>query len=202
MDPGVRLASADDVEAVARALADAFDGDPWISWVVAADGHRHRLVALQSSLLELVGVPYGEVWLAEDGDGGVVGAALWLVAEREVPAKAWAEVAAAEGDLMGDRGMAAAAAAAATRHLRPATPHHLLASLGVVPSCRRRGTGSALLAPVLERADRNVVAAYLETSAEENLPFYAGHGFEVTGHLVVPGGGPPVWAMARRPRSI
>ncbi|MEO5680303.1 MAG: GNAT family N-acetyltransferase, partial [Acidimicrobiales bacterium] len=80
---------------------------------------------------------------------------------------------------------------------RPTTPHHLLATLGVTAPSRRQGIGSALLAPVLERADRDGVAAYAETSAEENLAFYAHLGFTVADRVDVPGGGPPVWALRR-----
>jgi GNAT superfamily N-acetyltransferase len=196
----VRPATADDVEAVAEALGRAFEGDPWIAWIVAADHHRQRVTALQARLLALVGIPHGEVWMAERGEGGeVVGGALWLLASPEVPMAAWAAVAEREAELMGDRHASAAAAAAATRHLRPATPHHLLATLGVVPAERGRGIGEALVAPFLEQADRGGVDAYVETSTSRNLRFYGRLGFTVTGEVQVPEGGPPVWALLRRP---
>ena len=195
----VRQATAGEVDAVAAALGFAFVGDPWIAWIIAADRHQERITALQASLLGAVGLPHGEVWLAEHA-GAVAGAALWLLADRQVPATAWSQVAATELQLMGDRHAGATSAAAATRHLRPSTAHHLLATLGVVPALRRRGIGSALLVPTLERADREDVDVYLETSTEQNLRFYGRLGFEVTGHVVVPDGGPPVWAMLRGPR--
>lgn len=204
MDPlthRFRAATAADVAAAAEVLAAAFDGDPWIAWVVAGDRHRERIAALQVNLLGLVGVPHGEVWLAEDDAGEVVGAAAWLLADREVPHSAWAAVAVGEADLMGDRAASAAAAAAATRHLRPTHPHHLLATLGVLPTHTGRGIGSALLAPVLARADAGGVDSYLETSTEANLRFYGRLGFLVAGHVVVPGGGPPVWSLLRRPAA-
>lgn len=196
-DSRIRLAHADDVDAVADVVATAYADDAWVAWIVAADRRQERVRALQASLLSVVGVPHGEVWLSQDHDGPVVGAALWLLADRQVPPAAWAQVAAAEAELMGERGRCATAAAAATRHLRPATPHHLLATLGVLPSERGRGIGSALLAPVLERSDRDGVDAYLETSARDNLRFYARLGFEVADEVRLPDGGPPVWAMFR-----
>ena len=195
----VRRATATDVPAVAEALGVAFDGDPWIAWIIAADRHRDRISALQKSLLGVVGVPYGEVWLAERAGGEVVGGALWLLASSVVPPVAWAEVAAVEADLMGDRHASATMAAAATRHLRPGMPHHLLATLGVVPAARGSGIGAALLAPVLARADRDRVDAYLETSTEANLRFYGRLGFAVSGYVRVPDGGPEVWSMLRQP---
>jgi GNAT superfamily N-acetyltransferase len=194
----VRRATDADVGAVAAALGSAFDGDPWIGWIVAPDRHEERITSLQVSLLTAVGLPHGEVWLAHH-DGAIAGGALWLLADHPVPPGAWAEVAAVEAQLMGEHHSRAAVAAAATRHLRPSTPHHLLATLGVVAGARRRGVGAALLAPVLARADEAGVDVYLETSTPENLRFYGRHGFEVSGHVVVPGGGPPVWALTRRP---
>lgn len=196
----IRQAVPDDVDAVAGALGAAFVGDPWIAWIVTADRHQDRITALQVSLLTAVGIPHGEVWLAEQ-EGAIAGAALWLRADHPVPPAAWAQVAAIETALMGDCHSRAGTAAAATRHLRPVTPHHLLATLGVVAAARGRGIGSALLAPVLARADAEGVDAYLETSTERNLRFYARLGFEVSGHVVVPGGGPPVWGMTRRAPS-
>lgn len=196
----VRRARARDVEAVAAALGASFVGDPWIAWIVDADRHQQRVTALQASILGAVGIAHGEVWMAARGRA-VVGGALWLLADRPVPAAAWGAVATAEAGLMGRRHAFAAAAAAATRDLRPQTAHHLLASLGVVPGERGRGTGAALLAPVLERADSADVECYLETSTERNLRFYARLGFEQRGHVVVPDGGPPVWAMGRPPRA-
>lgn len=195
----IRRARRRDVNAVAAALGAAFVGDPWIAWIVDADRHQQRISALQAKILGAVGMDHGEVWMATRGRA-VIGAALWLLADRPVPAAAWRDVAATEAGLMGRRHAHAAAAAAATRHLRPQTPHHLLASLGVIPGERGRGTGAALLAPVLERADRDGVECYLETSTERNLRFYARLGFEQQGHVVVPDGGPPVWAMVRRPQ--
>lgn len=195
----VRRATTGDVPGMAATLATAFDGDPWIAWIVDAERHRERICALQVSLLASVGVPHGEAWVAEHQDGTLAGAALWLLADRPVPAAAWAQVAAVEAELMGDRHESAMVAAALTRRLRPGAAHHLLASLGVVPPDRGQGVGAALVAPVLERSDRDGVDAYLETSTERNLRFYSRMGFTVTDQVRLPEGGPPVWSLLRRP---
>jgi len=75
----VRLAKDVDVDAVAAVLATAYAADPWIAWIVAAERRQERVTALQSSLIAVVGLPHGKVWLGEDGDRNV-GAALWLPA--------------------------------------------------------------------------------------------------------------------------
>jgi ribosomal protein S18 acetylase RimI-like enzyme len=80
-----------------------------------------------------------------------------------------------------------------------APPHWHLAFLGTDPSVQGQGLGSAVLRPVLEQCDSDGVAAYLESSKERNIDFYARHGFRVTRELRLPRG-PRVWPMWREPR--
>jgi ribosomal protein S18 acetylase RimI-like enzyme len=89
--------------------------------------------------------------------------------------------------------------AAATERKHPARPPHFyLAALGVAPSAQGQGLGSKLLAPALEICDRDGVGAYLESSKESNIDFYARHGFRVTGEYRLPRG-PAVYLMWRDP---
>jgi ribosomal protein S18 acetylase RimI-like enzyme len=78
----------------------------------------------------------------------------------------------------------------------PRELHWYLAVLGTEPACQGQGIGSALMAPILERCDREGLPAYLESSKESNIAFYSRHGFEVTGEIRLPDG-PPVWPMWR-----
>ena len=64
-----------------------------------------------------------------------------------------------------------------------------------------RGSARALLEPGIERAERDRVPCALLTNNEENLAFYASHGFEVVQEGRTPEGGPRAWVMHRRPRS-
>jgi ribosomal protein S18 acetylase RimI-like enzyme len=87
----------------------------------------------------------------------------------------------------------------AERHHPRTPPHWYLAILGTDPAAQGRGLGSRVLAPVLERCDEDAVGAYLESSKESNISFYARHGFRVTRTLDLPRG-PRLWAMWRDPR--
>jgi GNAT superfamily N-acetyltransferase len=78
-------------------------------------------------------------------------------------------------------------------------PHWYLAILGTDPAAQGDGLGSAMIAPVLEECDRDGVGAYLESSKEQNLDFYARHGFKVTSERRLPRG-PSLWPMWRDPR--
>ncbi len=62
-----------------------------------------------------------------------------------------------------------------------------------------RGFGSSLMAPVLERCDRDGVPAYLEATSERNKQLYLRHSFEVTDEVPLPDG-PTMWPMWRSPR--
>ena len=79
-------------------------------------------------------------------------------------------------------------------------PHYYLAILGTDPDHQGKGIGSSLLRPVLDICDHDGVGAYLESSKESNIAFYARHGFELTGEVRLPGG-PLVWPMWREPRD-
>jgi hypothetical protein len=57
-----------------------------------------------------------------------------------------------------------------------------------------------LLAPVLERCDREGVRVYLDATSERNMRLCERHGFEAEDPLAPPGG-PPLWPMWRQPAS-
>ena len=82
----------------------------------------------------------------------------------------------------------------------PRQPEHwYLAVLGTDPDHQGKGIGSALLQPVLERCDLEEVPAYLESSKEANIAFYARHGFELRDPIETEGG-PTLYPMWREPR--
>lgn len=80
--------------------------------------------------------------------------------------------------------------------------HWYLAALGTDPEAQGRGLAAAVLAPVLDGCDTDGLGAYLESSKEQNLPFYARHGFAVTGTIDLSRGGPRLWTMWRDPRPL
>lgn len=82
----------------------------------------------------------------------------------------------------------------------PRGPHWYLVVLGIRPEAQRRGIGSRLVEPILERADRDGVDCYLETSDRANVGFYQRFGFSVGDDALplVPGG-PTHVAMRRSP---
>ena len=81
----------------------------------------------------------------------------------------------------------------------PREPHWYLQTLSVEPASQRRGIGTALIEPGLERADADGVGAYLETQRRDNIPYYERFGFELTDEISLHDS-PPLWLMWREPR--
>ncbi len=196
----VRRAAGGDLDVVADVLAEAFSDYAWTRWTVDADAHEVRIRKLQRLTVKELALPYGEVWVATDDADALVSAALWLLPEPTVPSSVSDRIAPVIASLEGNRHDASRAAGDAIAGLRPKTPHFYLGAVGTRPGYQGRGLASAVLAPVLRRADAAQTEAFLETSALDNVAFYERLGFTVMREIDVPDGGPHVWAMRRRPR--
>jgi len=62
----------------------------------------------------------------------------------------------------------------------PHEPHYYLEFIGTDPRHQGKGMGTQLMQPMIERCDTEGVGAYLESSKESNVGYYARFGFEVT----------------------
>lgn len=194
----VRRASVEDVPRVAQALADAFAGDPPMSWFVP-DTRRRRamLVRYFESVVPRLYMPAGETWMSPDP----VGAAVWVAPGRAgYGARSQLRVLPALLRLFGRWPRRALLGLPAIVRGEPSDPHWYLEYIGVEASGRGRGTGSALLGPVLERCDAERVPAYLNAGSPDSRRLYLRHGFEATEEFRLPFGGPPLWRMWREPR--
>lgn len=80
--------------------------------------------------------------------------------------------------------------------------HWYLMALGVAPSKQGHGLGTALLQPILSRANTENLPCYLETFTERMVRFYAKHGFTVVAEERLPNAGPVFWAMVREPQTL
>jgi GNAT superfamily N-acetyltransferase len=192
--PAIRKAAPGDVAALAGALARAFDDDPVMGWLFPDPaGRRTTLPKFFTVHLTKIVMPHGEVYTTGDVGGG----ALW-----EPPGKwrlgAWGQVRMLPDfiRLFGRRLPLASRGLNLVEAHHPRELHWYLAVLGTEPARQGQGIGSAVMAPILERCDREGLPAYLESSKESNIAFYGRHGFEVTGEIRLPDG-PPVWPMWR-----
>jgi GNAT superfamily N-acetyltransferase len=191
-------ATASDTAALAAVLARAFLDDPVAKWSCRADGLRLGVLERFNETRVRQLLAHEEVWTTPD----LSCAALWA------PPGRWKTTVREDWELA--RGLlhprlipraplvVSGLVGVERKHPREA-PHWYLAVLGTDPSAQGQGLGSAILAPVLERCDADGVGAYLESSKERNIDFYARHGFRVTGEIHLPRG-PTLWPMWRDPR--
>jgi len=193
-----RRATAADVPALAQMLARAFLDDPVAMWSCRPDDLRQAVLEHFNGARVRHLLADEEVWTTSDCSS----AALWA------PPKRWRTTPGQDLELA--RGIlhprllwrapliVGGLLGLERRHPRT-PPHWYLAVLGTDPVAQGQGLGSAVLAPVLEQCDADGVGAFLESSKERNIAFYARHGFRVTGEYRLPRG-PKMWAMWREPR--
>ncbi len=197
----VAPASRADIRELAGTLARAFHDDPVMMWMLPGDATRVRgLKRMFATLTRHHFLAGGGVEVAR-ASGSIGAAALWDPPGRwkQTRGEEWRMI---PGFLMAfGRGAARGQQVSETmkRH-HPEEPHWYLAVIGSDPAVRGKGFGQALMASRLDRVDAEHAPAYLESSKPENVPYYQRFGFEVTGEIVLPDGGPPLWPMWRQPR--
>jgi GNAT superfamily N-acetyltransferase len=190
---GVRRAVPADFGALAEMLSRAFYDDPVTAWFYAdaARRLRHGRRFFEVRLRQLAG--HGLIYTNDD----LSGAALWA------PPGHWREDFRQSLRMLPMLPALLPNIARTTRAVReierrhPVAPHYYLSVIGTDPRKQGGGIGSALLAPMLDVCDEAGAAAYLESSKESNLPFYARHGFAVRERIELPEEGPPLWLMWR-----
>jgi GNAT superfamily N-acetyltransferase len=193
--PMLRRATVADVPELARMLARAFLDDPVAEWSCRPDALRPAVLErFHATRLHQL-LPDREVWTTPERTCAAMWAppGCWKTTARQDAALARcllhplliARVPVIATGLLGIE----------RRHPRQ-PPHWYLAVLGTDPSVQGKGLGSAVLQQVLEQRDRDGIGAYLESSKERNVDFYARHGFRVTAELRLPRG-PRVWPMWR-----
>jgi ribosomal protein S18 acetylase RimI-like enzyme len=185
-------------DVVQRTLGRAFTDDPVWTWLVRGPAVERRAGLALASIARVYLRLGGEVWMTRSGEA----VAVW--AGPEVPSatgKDFLRVAPAMTRALRPSGLRRIAEFEKVDAKHPAEPHWYLAILGTDPAHQRRGHGARVMEPALDRADQAGVGCYLESSKEDNVPYYRRYGFEVTEEVTLAGGrGPTIWLMWREPR--
>lgn len=200
-DITTRPAARSDIGALAQTLARAFADDPVMRWMIPDErARRRRLPRLFSALTRYHHLDHGGVEIASSADG-IGAAALWD------PPGMWQQTRSAELRslptmllTLGTAALRGQAAAELMKKHHPEEPHWYLAVIGSDPTVRGGGFGQALMRSRLDRVDAEHAPAYLESSNPVNVPYYERFGFEVTGEMTLPNGGPSLIPMWRQPR--
>ncbi len=194
---------AADLESLVPTFGEAFWDDPMVGYLFPEDDARRRALPWFERLGLRLSVGHGEIFSTPDRAGGAV----WLApGEHRITWGRLAEAGMPQAlPHFGFRGMMRLEKLMShfgeIHDLDAPEPHWYLLILGVIPARQRTGLGSALLQPMLERADREGRDCFLNTMKESNLPFYRRHGFEVVRDAVAPGTSLRFWNMRRAPRG-
>ncbi len=191
------------IEQAGDLFARAFQDDPLNVYALPDARERERLNPTYFSAFVRYGHLAGEVWATE---GSLDGVAVWIPPNNGVQIPP---------DLADRAGISALPSILGVEavdrkrevfdhldrlHERDAEdPHWYLMFIGVEPNRQRQGVGSALLRPVLSRADSDGRPCYLETFQPTNVPFYLKHGFEIVVRDVEPQSGIRFWTFRREP---
>ncbi|MET8325805.1 GNAT family N-acetyltransferase [Streptomyces sp. NPDC005181] len=195
---GVRIRQADaaDREQVVRLLDEAFHHDPVSGWVFPDETHRRAVHGKFLGVFVDVTLAEGRIDLLEDGTA----VALWLPVPAGAPTEEDTTPALmrATADPDNERAeLVGRLTGAIHPHDRA---HEYLLMIGVSPDRQGEGIGAALIADVLERCDRDGVAAYLEASSARSRRLYERLGFTFMGTAVELPDGPSMWPMWRDPQ--
>lgn len=192
-----------DAERAGELLARAFVDDPVSVYMLPNAEDRRRLLPWHFGGIALYGALFGEAYTTAEPLRGV---ALWLPPGETEMTPERLETAGM------NRGPEVLGADTCRRFMRVMKllhelhaadmpeEHWYLAGVGVEPALAGRGLGTALLRPVLERADARGDLCYLETSEAANRPFYEKLGFEVLRQGVEEVSRVPYWTFRRDPR--
>jgi len=194
MDETIISAEAGDVAAVVETLAQAFQTDPALSWILPEADHRTR--ALHSLFRVLV--PADRRAGFAQRSVGDEAASLWRAPGQAhsgtleflrtvIPLVATFGTALPRG-LTVQNGIDA--------H-RPKGRFWYLHYVGVRPEHQGKGHGGRIIRAQTAVADREGLPCWLETATPENVPLYERLGFVTQVEWDVPGGGPHFWGMMR-----
>ncbi|MFD6894522.1 GNAT family N-acetyltransferase [Rhodococcus sp. NPDC060086] len=197
----VRAAARSDLDPLAAVFADAFFDDPVFSWMFPDEESRIRRMSrffateARHHMLALGGTEVAEL------DGRVGGGSMWAPPDQwRAPRGATLRMMPGLLRALGRHVAFGQSVDSALEAAHPEEPHWYLSTIGTASHARGAGCGTALLKSRLDRVDAEHAPAYLESSKEENVPYYERFGFTVTGEIRVPRGGPTLWAMWREPQ--
>lgn len=189
-------ANSDDRPAIVETLAQAFQIDPALSWIIPDPGHRSN--ALRGLFRALVPADMrAGVALRSDGDEV---AALWRAPGRAHSGtleflRTVIPLVATFGTAL-PRGLKVQNSIDAHR---PRGQFWYLHYVGVRPEHQGKGHGGRIIRAQTAIADGEGLPCWLETATAANVPLYERLGFATQVEWDVPNGGPHFWGMMRAP---
>lgn len=197
MSPDPRRATPADREAISRTLARAFADDPVMQFLVAGNALPEHKAMKFFDVFQRLHMHHGHVYTTHDGGAAAIWAppGEWKMRFRSVLRHSPTFL-----QLYGSRFIPNLSVLNLLEKEHPSAPHYYLQFIGTDPEHQGKGLASALIRPMIERADVEAVGIYLESSKESNVPFYSRFGFEVRKEIRHRRNGPAQWLMWRDPQ--
>jgi len=182
---------------VIETLAQAFQTDPALSWIVPDPDHRSRALRGLFRALAPADARVGVALRSTEDEA----AALWRAPGRAHSGgieflRTVIPLVATFGTAL-PRGLKVQAGIDAHR---PRGRFWYLHYVGVRPGYQGKGHGGRIIRAQTEVADVEGLPCWLETATAENVPLYERLGFVTEIEWDVPGGGPHFWGMTRAAR--
>jgi len=201
-EAAVRL-RGEEIDEAGAVLSRAFDDDPLMSWWEPDLAKQRRWSPWFFTAACRTGHLYGTIHTTP---GTIEGAAIWLSSGQTGThvnriVRSGMVLMPFKMGIGPFRRVMTTLAILEKLHKQNVPPEHwYLMVLGVEPARQGHGIGSALMQPILAKADGDHVPCYLETQKARNVPLYQRHGFVVLKELDLPDGGPHIWTMRRDAR--
>lgn len=201
MYPAVRTATPEDITICANVLAEAFQDDPLMSYIWPdAQRRRRALSTYFDASIRHHHIHGGGVQVVTDDGGAIVGVANWdPPGHWKQPLHRTIRASPTLLRALRERIPTALRLRGELEAHHPTHPQWYLANIGTAQHIRGTGFGARLLNARLRACDELRLPAYLVCTRHENIAYYEGFGFGVTGEFNLPDGGPPMWSMWRDP---
>ena len=173
----MKRVNANERELVVKILAESFDDNKSVNYVVRQDRKRKRRINALMDYTFNQCLAFGEVWLSDDRNG----CALILLPDKKqfsLQSLVW-DANLAFSSIGLDRVFTVLDREKRIKSYHPREPLCYLWFIGVNPEFQNKGIGSRLLQEVVDECEKKKRPIYLETSVERNLSWYKRFGFEV-----------------------
>ena len=203
MNSAIQPLTSAHVDAAGAMLARAFQQDPGMCHVLPGEAERQKKLPWLMSRAAQLGHLFGEAYVTTQESGGC---AIWLkpgatdISTDKLMKAGFAMAPLKLGFQAINRFKRIVEHFGQIRNSATREPHWYLMMIGVDPVRQRQGLAGHLLQPVLAQADATKLPCMLETAAENSLPCFRKHGFEILNESLLPETQLRVWTMSRKPR--
>lgn len=203
MNTAIQPLTSAHIDAAGAMLARAFQEDPGMCHVLPGEAERQKKLPWLMSRAAQLGHLFGEAYVTTQQPGGC---AIWLkpgatdISTDKLMKAGFAMAPLKLGFQVIDRFKRIVEHFGQIRKSAMREPHWYLMMIGVDPVRQRQGLAGHLLHPVLAQADAAKLPCMLETAAENSLPCFRKHGFDILNESLLPETQLRVWTLSRKPK--